>query len=222
MASSSKALTEHDLRNILESEEFWEDLKDSTENVSINSNISVDEPDREAVLDELEILAKGSGVDEEDNEIPSDHNSETEQENSESEDEELPIRSRWYGKDNTKWSKIPALRGRTTAHNLVTILPGLASPARNDRPSEPIHAWNLLITDEMKQKIVDFINLKIISTRKKYKKSKRFLGSRNEFWPSFTDIFKSAHEDIRSMWATDGTYLPCHYEILIFIELFQI
>ncbi|KAK5642791.1 hypothetical protein RI129_008958 [Pyrocoelia pectoralis] len=130
MASSSKALTEQELRNILESEEFWEDLEDSS-----YSNIFVDEPDKEAVLDELEMLAEGSDVDEEDNEILSDHNSETEQENSESEDEELPIRSSWYGKDNTKWSKIPALRGRTPAHNLVTILPGLAGPARNDRPS---------------------------------------------------------------------------------------
>ena len=34
----------------------------------------------------------------------------------------------FYGKDRTKWSKIPKTRGRTTAKNIVVTLPGLKGP----------------------------------------------------------------------------------------------
>ncbi|XP_050295783.1 uncharacterized protein LOC126735740 [Anthonomus grandis grandis] len=78
----------------------------------------------------------------------------------------------------------------------------------------------------MIQKLVDFTTSKITSTRANYKKSKRFAQSQTKFWPSFTkntniceikaffgllyiqSIFKSYHEDVRSMWATDGTGRP--------------
>ncbi|XP_050303727.1 piggyBac transposable element-derived protein 3-like [Anthonomus grandis grandis] len=226
MASSSRALSEDALRNILESEDLWESIEDSNQMGSSKKSVSVGVPNREAVLEELERLSEESDENEEDSEILSDHNSETEQEDSDSDEKELPIRKSWYGKDNTKWSKTAGIRGRTPAHNLVTILPGLIGPARNNPPREPVYAWSLLIPNEMIQKLVDFTNLKITSTRENCKKSKRFAQSQTKFWPSFTEntniceiktffgllnlqsIFKSNHEDVRSIWATDGTGRP--------------
>ncbi|XP_072378860.1 uncharacterized protein [Diabrotica undecimpunctata] len=106
------------------------DLKAINRN-SPSTSISGDEPDIEAALEELEILSEEIDEYDEDNEIFSDHGFQTKPENSDSIQEELPIRNSWYGRDNFKWSKTPAIRGRTPAHNLVTILPRLAGPAGN-------------------------------------------------------------------------------------------
>lgn len=128
------------------------------------------------MLEELERLAEESNRNnEKDNEIISYLYSKTKQENSESE-EPLPfIRNSWHEKDGTKWSKTAGIRGRTHVHNLVTILLGISGP---DRDYPPSSRRGLLIMNEMIQNIVNFTNLKISSTRQRYK-CKQILASQS-------------------------------------------
>lgn len=89
----------------------------------------------------------------------------------------MPIKNSWYGKDNTKWSKPAAVRGKTPAYNLFIILLVLAGPARNNPPSEPVDAWSILITNKMIQKMIDFTNLKITLARQTYIKSPKMFSA---------------------------------------------
>lgn len=169
-----------------------------------------------AILQEIETFSNESDQDEEDNEIYSEHDTITDQEISDSEDEEI-VRNAWYGKDNTKWAKTPSIRGRTASYNIVTVLPGLIGAARNNRPSTPLEAWNVLPSEEMLQKIVTYTNIKIALCREKYATFKRRPQAKKKCKPAFTadtsltevkallgllylqGIFKSGHEDILSM-----------------------
>lgn len=102
-------------------------------------------------------------------------------------------------------------------------MPGLKGPARLNPPKTPLDAWKLLINCEIIEKIVMHTNERIEQMRVKYAKFKRSNNSRQTFGPSFVNpvdkleieafigllymqgVFKSGHEDIMSMWATDGT-----------------
>lgn len=66
----------------------------------------------------------------------------SEQVNSETEEEKLPTQNIWYLKDYDKWLKTTAIRGRTPAYNMVTVLSRLA--ALNNRPEKPVDAPCLL------------------------------------------------------------------------------
>lgn len=102
-------------------------------------------------------------------------------------------------------------------------MPGLIGPARQNPPASPLHAWRFLITDAMIESVVVHTNEKIGKMQASYSKFKRRLNTRSQFSPSFiyttdkTEIkafvellyldgdFKSGHEDLRSLWATDET-----------------
>jgi Transposase IS4 len=182
-------------------------------------------------LGELINAADISDIDEEDVEMESEHDTQSEiSENSANDsesDSENVDESAWYGKDKTVWSKKPLTTGRTPSHNIVTSAPGLKGPARANPPKSPIDAWNLMVTDEMLDKILVHTNSKIQSTRSQYKQFTRRVFQRNstakKSRPSYVSetervelnaflgllylqgVFKSGHEDLRSLWATDGT-----------------
>jgi len=129
----------------------------------------------------------------------------------------------FYGKDRTKWSQNAPVKRRTPVKNICTVLPGLKGPAKQNPPSTPLEAWRLLFSDGMIDQLLRHTNSKIEKMQQKYSKFKRRRNSRSEFSASFinkTDkneieafigllyflgIFKSGHEDIRSLWASDGT-----------------
>ncbi|KAF2884366.1 hypothetical protein ILUMI_21815 [Ignelater luminosus] len=91
----------------------------------------------------------------------------------------------WYGKDQTKWSKIPSQRGRTPAHNRISVLPGLRGAARQNQPSSPLESWQLLLPDFVLEEIVDFTNKKDATARGKYKRFKRSRSSRTLLTATF-------------------------------------
>ncbi|KAF2887619.1 hypothetical protein ILUMI_18554 [Ignelater luminosus] len=172
-------------------------------------------------------FADESDQEEPDNEIQSEHDTESEQEWDSSDEE--PGRNEtntWYGKDQTEWSKILSQRGRTPAHNIISVLPGLRGPACQNQSSSPLESWQLLLPDSVLEEIVNFANKKVATARGKYKRFKRSCSSRTLLTPTFvkdTDLleikafldllylqgfYKSRHEDMRSLWATKGKGRP--------------
>ncbi|KAF2895265.1 hypothetical protein ILUMI_10914 [Ignelater luminosus] len=171
--------------------------------------------------------ADESDQEEPDNEIQSEHDTESEQEWDSSDKE--PGRNEtnsWYGKDQTKWSKIPSQRDRTPAHNIISMLPRLRRPARQNQPSSYLESWQLLLPDSILEEIVDFTNKKVATAKGKYKRFKRSRSSRILLTTTFVKdadlleikaflgflylqgIYKSGHEDMRSPWATKGRGKP--------------
>lgn len=116
-----------------------------------------------------------------------------------------------YGKNRYKWSKIPPTLGRTRSHNIIVHLPGLKQVAKNLQNSDPINYWTLLITDEMINEIVKCTNEKITDLSHAYEKTASFVNYTDEVdMKAFfgllylTSIFKSNHEDVEGLFATDG------------------
>lgn len=147
-----------------------------------------------------------------------DHETDIDQEDSSDSGDRNQLRQarNWHGKDRTVWAKQHPVRRKTTADNIIRFLPGLAGYAQQNPPSNAIEAWSLLISDEMLQSIVEWTNQKISTMAVSYTMTKKLR-------PSFIcetnlseikaflgllylqGIFKSNHEDLRSMWSTDGT-----------------
>lgn len=221
MAQSSRSkLSEDQLKQILEEEEFWKDS-----DISDNEEIDVIVSDKLDTLQQIVDTGDQSDADEEDEEILSQHDSDSELELDPSdEDAELNFGNNyWYGKDKTKWSKEAPGRTRTLAHNIVTVLPGLKGELRQNPPRTPLDAWETLFTNDILELIAQHTNNKIDDMRRKYKKFKTKNNARKKYSPTFihnTDlreirafigllymqaVFKSNHEDLRSLWATDGT-----------------
>lgn len=123
-------------------------------------------------------------------------------------------RSAFYGRNRVKWSKkAPNKQVRTRAENIIIHLPGLKGPARllSDEPN-PIQIWKLLFTDKILDEIVIHTNQKIEMSKQLYKNIERpelkpvdivelqaFLGLL-----LFTSIYKSGHERLPSLFATNG------------------
>lgn len=223
MALKNNLLTDNDIENLFEDEDFWND-QENTIQAPLPSEI-----------DNILILNDQSDQEEEDNEISSDHDTESEfswssgDDSNFDQDEEIiempPSGSTskkgktpgyWHGKDKTIWSKQEPTRSRTTSENIIKILPGLAGEARQNPPKNALEAWNLLFTDNMIQIIVEFTNKKIRTMSANYTVSAKnrisFLSiTTSEEIRAFIGllylqgIFKSNHENLRSLWATDGT-----------------
>ncbi|KAB0804107.1 hypothetical protein PPYR_01077 [Photinus pyralis] len=117
-----------------------------------------------------------------------------------------------YGKNRYKWSKRAPTLGRTRRHNIITHLPGLKAAARNLQDKNPVNYWSLLITDEMISTIVDCTNEKITDLSSTYGETASFVNFTDsvEMKAFFgllylTSAFKSNHEDVEGLFASDGT-----------------
>lgn len=169
-----------------------------------------------------EIESDASDIDSDSDFIPSAHESESEieaeevdQGNHEEDDVgETSTSTAFYGKNRFKWSSIPAVpkHTRTLQHNIVLKCPGLKNI--NVHSANPEQVWNLLFNERILNIILQYTNARLMKIKQKYKNTsnsadireldltelKAFLGLL-----IFTSIFKSNHEDIRSLFATDGS-----------------
>jgi hypothetical protein len=137
-------------------------------------------------------------------------------------DRQLPVSTRpsyWYGrgKEKFKWSKIPPhRRSRTPAHNIIPCvhLPGNIGPAKaiGNKCTE-VQAWEFIITDDIINEIVVHTNENLEETRVKYKTADKIELRNTDFTEVraligmlfYSGIFKSNHEDLDSLYASDGT-----------------
>lgn len=142
--------------------------------------------------------------------VESDENSD-----SESSDDENANQRYWYSKSRFKWAKSPPTSSRTRAHNIVSHLPGVTGEARVNKPTEPVDAWLLMIDETMIDQVVQYTNIKITNMLKDYGEN----AMKCQF-TSYVDktemkallgllilsgVFKSNHEDVELLFATDGT-----------------
>nr|CAH7725072.1 unnamed protein product [Callosobruchus chinensis] len=157
--------------------------------------------------------------------IQSEHETESEQSECSGDENDVPDteseandqqQQYYFGKNRFKWSAsaIVPTRGRTLRHNIVLQLPGLKQVSRKlGTSARPIDVWNLLFSEDMVGQVVQWTNVKIRSYREKYKRQNRseiidtdstemkaFLGML-----IYSAVFKSNHESIRTIFATDGT-----------------
>lgn len=247
MTAWNKPLTNQELSQIIETEDFWEDIEGNDVQAGGSRDREIEADGKEDAFKQVLENGDKSDSEEEDNQEFSDHDSDSDIDwvptNDDLEDEEnnvedIPMdvstastsdsfssKSSWYGKGTSKykWSKIAPSRTKTLKHNIITVLPGLKGPSRQNPPTTPLEAWELLFTEEMIEIIIIHTNNKIEQLQHHFKKFKTSKNSRKKFSPTFikkTDIleirafigllymqglFKSNHEDLRSLWATDGT-----------------
>lgn len=134
-------------------------------------------------------------------------------EGGEDEEEETRQTSGFYrGKNRFKWSKNPPSSSRVRQHNIITHLPGLAGQARDKINMSEFESWKLLFPDDLIEIVCLHTNQKITEFTEKYTSQgahtehvslpemKAFLGLM-----LLTGVFKSGHEDVHSLRATDGT-----------------
>ncbi|XP_071056453.1 piggyBac transposable element-derived protein 4-like [Onthophagus taurus] len=122
----------------------------------------------------------------------------------------------FYGKNRLKWATQEKKRTiRVSASNKVTIkLPGVRGPVKNVQDSSSISdIWNCLFSQELSQEIISKTNQKLEANREKFQGTTR-IEIRNvdeiEFQALlglllYSGVFKSGHEDLSSLFATDGT-----------------
>ena len=117
----------------------------------------------------------------------------------------------WFGKNRFKWSKAEPTRNvRTPARNMV-ILPRTRLIVNDSKDS--LEFFNKLFSDEMYNLIVTWTNKKLDSMRLRYQRpnkpelSKLTVTELRAFIGLllYTAIFKSNNEDVRSIFARDGT-----------------
>lgn len=187
-------------------------------------------PLTESELDAIRqhIMENGIDTGSEFSDVPSehsDHNTDSEQEyendvnsndqESAEENGESSGINYYYGKNKFKWAKIPPAPSRTRRHNIVSHLPGVIGKARAKNPTTPLQAWECLIDEEILQTVLDRTNERITEMAARYNKHnlscqytqhtdtvelRAFLGLLY-----LSGVFKSNNEDLRSLFATDGT-----------------
>lgn len=118
----------------------------------------------------------------------------------------------FYGRNRYKWSKSPPAASRTRASNIVIHLPGLKGPAANAPPKSPLEAWSLLFSEDILNEILEHTNAKITDASVTYGPTASYVGHLDMTELKaflglliLTGAFKSNHEDIRSLFASDGT-----------------
>lgn len=181
-------------------EEIVNNLSEISDNEEIVNN-EIQESDSD--LSDAEVIIES------DIESESDNEAELE---SEDEGESSREGQYFYGKNRYKWSKVPPSSSRTRSENFVLHLPWLKGLAATNSPSSAYESWSLLITDHILDIIVECTNRKITDESHKYGDSATYTDhiDKVEMKALFgllylSGIFKSAHEDASSLWATDGT-----------------
>ncbi|XP_050526600.1 uncharacterized protein LOC126897224, partial [Daktulosphaira vitifoliae] len=118
----------------------------------------------------------------------------------------------YYGKNRCKWATDAPARSRTPRHNIITHVSGVIGEAKTNKPQLPIDAWYLFLDNEILQIVLDKTNDKITELSVKYGKTATFVNHLDmvEFKAFIgllflSGVFKSNHEDVRSLFATDGT-----------------
>lgn len=121
----------------------------------------------------------------------------------------------FYGKNRFKWAKTCPALSRTRKHNIVSHLPGIVGEARAAKPTKPKESWKCLISRDILQIIVERTNERITHMAAKYDihnlscqytnhvdsiEMNAFLGLLY-----LAGVFKSNNEDLKSLFATDGT-----------------
>lgn len=200
----------------------------------VPDSVSIGDPDFEAkinrMLESLDSDVEISDQDEGDEAEVSEHDTDSEiegdweqvtrnkksdngSEDSTSTDNDDDLQNYFYGKNRFKWSsKEPSRKVRTPAHNILR-LPAIRIPQNERDNFEPLTAWELIYDESMLQSILTWTNQKLEQVRTKYSNPHRtelrdiqiielkcFLGLL-----CYTAVFKSNHEDISSLFATDGT-----------------
>lgn len=155
---ANRPLSDDELRKIVEDNEFWNNLENEDEVLNdeedrLNAIEEIidygdasdgDETNVEEISDhdtdsEIEWKPDDQDYDSDDSEIKDiDKGNITKNEKTQLQvqDETEPLKryhQTFYGKDQTKWSKIPPKRGKTVAKNII-ILPGLKGPAKEKPP----------------------------------------------------------------------------------------
>lgn len=151
--------------------------------------------------------------------ITSDHDSNSEMSEGEdtSPDEEAGEQTSstgyFYGKNRYKWAKTPPARNtRIRSHNIIR-LPCPTSRSRPNEPFNPNDVFQIIFDTDMKSKILLWTNQKLAGFRLRYQSTNRtelrectlqeldaFLGLL-----IYSAVFKSNHEAVISLFATDGT-----------------
>lgn len=132
----------------------------------------------------------------------------------------------YFGKNNCmRWAKQPPAQSRTPAHNIISISVGKPKgPATTLGPETSLaDVFDLFIDEHILETIVLHTNAKIEQVQLKYKIFKRAHLSRTIWRPTFINLttitelrafigllylaglFKSNHENLSSLWASDGT-----------------
>lgn len=190
--------------------------------VPSKSSVPVNSNDFEALIDQWLDCESDVDIDNSDIVIESEHDtnseisdSDTNSEDGDSEETtDRQVSKFYYGKNRYKWSQksFYSRNTRTLQHNIVVNLPGLRNSYRNNSNITPLQAWSYFIDDEILFEILTWTNIEISKHREKYKiyssdlrdvdiiELRAFIGLL-----FYSAVFKSNHEDISSIFATDGS-----------------
>lgn len=129
-------------------------------------------------------------------------------------EDDIPLASFqfYYGKNRYKWARRPPTRAvRTPQHNIMRRTN--SSNLTANEPKDPFSIWCKYMDKEMLQEILKWTNEKMKEYRTKFAKENRselkdldmielyaFIGLL-----FFTAVFKSNHENVDYLFATDGT-----------------
>lgn len=172
-----------------------------------------------SVLDEYEGSDASECEDENDPDYDSEHDTDSGQEYDSEEEGENGNQGSdplyFCGKNGCKWFVTELNKNTITPeHNIVMNVPTLKGDTRDlGNTCSPIQAWECLFTEDMISEIVRHTNTKIPSYRSNFTDEARTeLKDTNSTelralfaFLYYTAIFKSNHESLESMFATDGT-----------------
>lgn len=176
-------------------------------------------------LEEVDDDASDIGSASENENIESEHDSATEVSEEDSPDysdvdenvvehgESSTSKNYLYGKNGYRWCTTEVVpSSRVRKHNIVLKVPVLKGSARDlGQTADPFSIWNLLFPEDILVQIVEWTNHKLFQVRSNYTQKyhvsdvdmielKAFLGLL-----IYTSIFNSNHENMDTIFATDGT-----------------
>lgn len=117
----------------------------------------------------------------------------------------------FWGKDRTRWNKMPKnKRVRTRADNIIIHLPCVRASARDK--NTPVDCWSLFITDNMVNDIAKYTNIKIATLAAKYNAEHQYLVNPTTAQEIkaligllyLSGLYKANRQNVKDLWATDG------------------